>query len=104
MGDPLFRSFGVQSQQPIEAGIAAASRATLAAADEVYPIIGRALTTTMCSAWTAVTDEANDREGQQAALIAAAREYNAEFQKLWSKFVRRPGRRRCTTLAGTQTR
>jgi hypothetical protein len=65
-----------------EERVAAASRATIAAATEVQAVIAGALNA-MGDAWTAATNEANDRDAQRAAILAVARDYPREaFQVL----------------------
>lgn len=80
----------MQTQQRTGSGgfeerIAAASRATIAAATEVQTLIGGAINA-MGSAWTTATTEANDCEAKRTALLAATREYNADLQRFWSTY------------------
>ena len=74
-----------QGQTGLEERIAAASRATIAAATEVQTLVAAELKA-MGSAWTTATNEANDCEAQRAALLAAMREYNADLQRFWSTY------------------
>jgi S-DNA-T family DNA segregation ATPase FtsK/SpoIIIE len=66
-----------------EERIAAASRATVAAATELQTIIASELNA-MATGWEKATNEANDLGDQRAALAAVARAYNTELEKFWS--------------------
>jgi hypothetical protein len=68
-----------------EERIAAAYRATIAAATHVRTMIASELDA-MAIGWERATNEADDLAAQRAALSAVAGAYNTELEKFWSIF------------------